>query len=113
VSADSSPPVQAIAAAAAVWNKASVAYRLDPHVAGELGEATELDPSTHPPIVRALEYVLDAPDADDLIESFPVFLVSASLAGALENADLTGFALRHLVWMPGSIVTTGFASATA
>jgi hypothetical protein len=79
-----------------------VAYRLDPHVAGELREATELDPSTHPPIVRAVEYVLDAPDADDPIESFPVFLVSASLAEALENADLTGFALEEATVRPST-----------
>ena len=69
-------------------------YRLDPHVAGELGEKTELDPSVHPPIVTAVEYVLDAPDADDLIESFPVFLVSAALATRLDTAGLTGFVLR-------------------
>ena len=46
-------------------------YALDPMVAGELGEETELDPSMqHPPLVTAVEYVLDRPDPDDLIESF-------------------------------------------
>ena len=69
-------------------------YRLEPHVAGELGEATELDPSAHPPIVTAVEYALDAPDSDDLIESFPVFLVSATLAEQLDTAGLTGFVLE-------------------
>lgn len=77
-------------------------YRLEPQVAGELGEATEFDPSPHPPIVTAVEYVLDAPDADDLIESFPVFLVSATLAERLGRAGLTGFALEDATVRPST-----------
>jgi hypothetical protein len=34
-------------------------YALEPLVAGELGEGTVLDPSTHPPKVSAVDYVLD------------------------------------------------------
>jgi hypothetical protein len=77
-------------------------YRLEPHVAGELGEASELDPSVHPPIVTAVEYLLDAPDPDDLIESFPIFLVSAALATRLDTAGLTGFVLRNASVRPSS-----------
>jgi hypothetical protein len=69
-------------------------FVLEPHVAGVLGPGTRLDPSTHPPIVTKLEYVLDLPDVDDLIESFPVFLVSAVLAARLADGDFTGFALH-------------------
>jgi hypothetical protein len=57
-------------------------YCLEPHVAGELGEATELDPSAHLPIVTVVEYVLDAPDSDDLIESFPVVSRQRAAGGA-------------------------------
>lgn len=91
-------------------------YRLEPHVAGELGEATDLDPSAHPPVVRAVEYVLDAPDSDDLIESFPVFLVSARLAERLDAAGVTGFVLEDAIVRPsteylatGSMATSGCA----
>ena len=79
-----------------------MSYRLEPQVAGELGEATELDPSAHPPIVTAVEYVLDYPDTDDLIESFPVFLVSATLAAQLEMAELIGFVLDEAAVRPSA-----------
>ena len=69
-------------------------YALEPLVAGELGPETELDPSTHPPKVSAVEYVLDAPPDDDIIESFPVWLVSDELGARLGQEGLTGFELR-------------------
>lgn len=68
-------------------------FVLEPHVAGELGIGTRLDPTVHPPQIDAVEYVLDSPSADDLIESFPVFLVSEELGTRLEAAKLHGFAL--------------------
>jgi len=68
-----------------------VAYALKPMVAGQLGDRTELDATTHPPTVSAVEYVLDGPDADDLIESFPVFLVSDDLAARLSEEGFVGF----------------------
>ena len=68
-------------------------YALEPLVAGELGEGTSLDPKTHPPQVKSVEYVLDAPVDDDLIESFPVVLVSDDLAERLATAGLKGFSV--------------------
>jgi hypothetical protein len=70
-----------------------VPHVLEPLVAGELGAGTSLDTSIHPPIVRQVQYVLDRPTRDDLIESFPVFLVSDALASALTAAGLTGYTL--------------------
>jgi hypothetical protein len=70
-----------------------MACRLGPHVAGQLGDGTVLDPTTYPPGVRRVEYVLDGPDTDDLIESFPIFLVTERLARRLMNVGFTGFAL--------------------
>lgn len=75
-------------------------FLLEPLVAGALGEGTQLDASTHPPDVEAVEYVLDAPSADDLIESFPVFLVSDWLAERLDRAGLDGFALEGALVVP-------------
>jgi hypothetical protein len=77
-----------------------VPYALEPMVAGELGEGTEIDPATHPPMVSSVEYVLDAPDADDLVESFPVFLVSDAVATRLLDASLTGFDLAEARVVP-------------
>jgi len=50
-------------------------FVLEPHVAGELG-------------------VLDVSDVDDLIGSFPVFLVSAVLAARLADGDFAGFSMH-------------------
>jgi hypothetical protein len=69
------------------------AFVIEPLVAGELGSDTVLDPATHPPKVSAVEYVLDSPTTEDLIESFPVFLVSDELAEQLRGAGLDGFDL--------------------
>lgn len=69
-------------------------YVLEPLVAGELGDGTRLDPSTHPPAVDVVDFVLDAPAEDDLIESFPVYLVSEHIAELLSRAGLGGFTLE-------------------
>ena len=68
-------------------------FALEPHVAGELGPDTVLDTSTHPPRVDRLQYLLDTSRADDLIESFPVFLVSEALAERLLAAGLGVFSI--------------------
>jgi hypothetical protein len=44
--------------------------------------------------VGNVEYLLDGPQVDDLIESFPVFLVSDRLASHLLSSDLSGFTLE-------------------
>jgi hypothetical protein len=77
-----------------------MAFVLEPLIAGELGERTELDPGTHPPLVTAVEYVLDAPVPDDLIESFPVFLVAEDLAYRLKAAGLDGFTVAAALVTP-------------
>ena len=67
-------------------------FKLEPEVAGELGENTELDASTHPPVVRKLHYHMDFWLGDDLLETFPCFLASDRLRAVLENMDATGIA---------------------
>jgi hypothetical protein len=68
-------------------------FRIEPEVAGGLGPNTELDRSTHPPPVENLHYVFDGWLGDDLLESFPAFIVTADAALRLEAADLSGFRL--------------------
>jgi hypothetical protein len=75
-------------------------YVLDPQVAGELGDETVMDGSTHPPTVTRVDYVLDQPDADEFIQSFPVFLVSLDLGARLQQAGMTGFDLADALVRP-------------
>ena len=68
-------------------------YAIEPEVAGELGEGTVMDTSVHPPRVSAVEYVITDWLGDDIIESFPCYLVTPRLAADLEASSLTGFRL--------------------
>lgn len=78
-------------------------FRLDPQVAGELGEGTELDGRTHPPVVSAVEYVLDQPENDDLIQSFPVYLISVDMEQLLIHHGFTGFTLDDAAITAGDV----------
>lgn len=66
-------------------------YRIEPEVAGELGEGTAMDTSVHPPRVSSAHYVITDWLGDDIVESFPCYLVTPRLAAALESSNLTGF----------------------
>jgi len=70
-------------------------YILEPEVPGELGEKTILDTSVHPPIVSHLQLIFKGWMGDDLLENFPVFLVTKRLGNELEKSNLTGFELRE------------------
>ncbi len=66
-------------------------YKLDPEVAGHLGDDTVMDTSTHPPIVHALHYEFDGwPVDDDLIEAFPCFIVTDQMKHLIEGAKGSG-----------------------
>jgi hypothetical protein len=69
---------------------------LEPEVAGGLGEGTVMDRSVHPPRVSRLVYEFEGWLGDDIVESFPCFLVTEALAQALTEAGLTGFALADV-----------------
>ncbi len=86
-------------------------YALEPLVGGVLGEGTLIDPSVHPPRVEAVEYVLDAPTEDDLLESFPVYLVSDALGATLAEAGLSGFTLEPARVIPSREYTAVYGDA--
>ena len=71
-------------------------YALAPEVAGGLGKDTEMDTTVHPPLVTRLHYEFADWFGDDLIESFPCFLITAELGAQVEGADLSGFVLADL-----------------
>ncbi len=68
-------------------------YTLAPDVAGGLGEHTEMDTTVHPPRVSKLHYELSTWPGDDLVESFPCFLISSALGNGVRTSGLTGFEL--------------------
>ena len=68
-------------------------YTLSPEVAGELGDRTELDNTVHPPIVTHLHYQFSDWLGDELVESFPCFMISTTLGAAAVQAGLSGFVL--------------------
>jgi hypothetical protein len=69
-------------------------FRVEPEVAGGLGPETVMDRSVHPPRISRLHYVFDGWLGDDLLESFPGFVVTEEAAARLEAAGLTGFELK-------------------
>jgi hypothetical protein len=49
-----------------------------------------------PPVVAHLHYEFQGWLGDELLESFPCFIASASLAASLESAGLSGYSLAPL-----------------
>lgn len=70
-------------------------YFIEPEVSGQLGENTIIDSSIHPPKVELLHFVFYGWLGDDLIECFPVFLISDNLKNGLSATSLTGLEIRE------------------
>jgi hypothetical protein len=71
-------------------------YEIEPEVAGGWGDDTIADTTVHPPVVSTLHYVFDGWLGDSIVESFPCYLVTATLGAALAAAGLSGFDLRSV-----------------
>jgi hypothetical protein len=65
--------------------------RLDPEVAGGLGTQTIMQRDRHPPKVERLHYMFEGWLGDDLLQTFPCFIITRSMGERL--AGLTGFSL--------------------
>lgn len=74
----------------------TVYYQIEPEVAGGWGESTEADTSIHPPAVHLLHYEFQGWLGDELLESFPCFLVSKRVGQALQESGLLGFSLGEV-----------------
>ncbi len=67
---------------------------VEPEVAGGWGENTEFTRTPgQPVVVHKLHYQFDGWLGDELVESTPCYIVSEKMAGKLQQAQLTGFAL--------------------
>jgi len=69
---------------------------LEPEVAGGWGAHTIADVSVRPPRVARFHYEFDGWRGDDLLASFPCFVVSDRLARELKRSSRTGFAPDEL-----------------
>jgi hypothetical protein len=65
-------------------------FTIEPEVAGGFGPHTILDRRVHPPIVSKLHHQFDGWLGDQILESFPCFLVTESLLKDLESKNMTG-----------------------
>lgn len=65
-------------------------FTLDPEVAGGFGEDTDLDATVHPPRVFRLHYHFEGWLGDELLTTFPCYIVTARLMNALHALGPTG-----------------------
>lgn len=63
---------------------------IEPEVSGGFGEETELDNTVHPPIAKKLNYEFDGWLDNDMVESFPCYLVTEKLRNEIECNHLSG-----------------------
>ncbi|MFM2481389.1 hypothetical protein [Celerinatantimonas sp. YJH-8] len=71
----------------------SLFFVIEPEVSGGLGTNTVIDTSIHPPKVTHLNYEFDDWLGDDLVESFPCFVITSLLAKGLNEKNFSGFEL--------------------
>ena len=72
-------------------------FLIEPEVAGGWGPGTLADTTVHPPRISRLDHEFAGWLGDELLESFPCFIVSTALAEALERAALGGFTLADVM----------------
>lgn len=68
-------------------------FIIEPEVAGGFGDSTVLDTDVHPPVVSNLEYRFEEWLGDELLGSFPCFIITKSAARKLNESQLSGFTL--------------------
>ena len=68
----------------------------EPEVSGGLGKLTEIDNSVHPPLIKKLHFVFDGWLENDILETFPCFLVSEGLKSEIEVNNLSGISFSDL-----------------
>jgi len=70
-------------------------FSLEPEVAGGWGDRTDADTSVHPPVVSHLHYEFHGWLGDELVESFPCYLVTEALGTTISRAGLSGCSLSR------------------
>lgn len=65
-------------------------FYIEPEVAGSLGDRTIADWKVHPPLVSVLHYEFQGWLGDEILESFPVFIVTHRVKEELMAMGVTG-----------------------
>ncbi|MCH8498306.1 MAG: hypothetical protein LAT63_07500 [Marinobacter sp.] len=68
-------------------------FYIEPEVSGGFGDNAVVDTSVHPPRLSKLHCQFDSWLGDDLLETFPCYVVSKPLANEIGSAKLTGYTL--------------------
>jgi len=76
---------------------------IEPEVAGGLGDKTLLDNSVHPPFINKLHFEFEGWLGDDILETFPCFLVTESLKNKIEDENLAGITFDDVLITKSSI----------
>lgn len=80
-------------------------FTLEPEVAGGWGETTIADRTVHPPVVSRLHYEFDVWLGDDLLATFPSYIVSEQLHEALLLSKMTGFSFDDVTVTTSDLFT--------
>ena len=70
---------------------------IKPEVAGGFGSKTKLDASVHPPIVHELEYEFAGWEGNDIVRTFPCYIVTQRLREAIESSELCGVSFHDVM----------------
>ena len=70
---------------------------IEAEVAGGMGDKTVVDMSVHPPIVHKLDYQFEGWLGDDILETFPCYIVTDRLRQEIEKLALTGVSFDNTV----------------
>lgn len=71
-------------------------YVLEPEVAGSIGNESVIDTSIHPPNVTKLHLQIDGWLGDEIIETFPCYIVTENLFQQLKMNNLTGYEIDEI-----------------
>lgn len=66
-------------------------WEVSPEVPGTLTDSAIVDWTCHPPVVSSVEFEFDGWMGDELITTFPVFLIGPNALGAVQSAGLGGY----------------------
>ena len=72
-------------------------FYIEPEVSGSLGDKTIMDTSHHPPKIIKLNYEFEGWLGDDLLESFPCFIITEELKKTFDNSNLSGYELDDVL----------------
>lgn len=70
--------------------------KVEPEVIVGMGEHTVIDNSIYPPKVQKLHINLKDWMGDDIMENFPVYIITERLTKGLQATDFKGFKINNL-----------------